>query len=283
MPSTVFASGNGLFHKKSGGRGQAFPDVCLTPAGPSPAPVPYPNSLSAADLVDGSRSVKIEGVETALEDVSSISTSMGDEAGNQGGNVLTHKTKGKGYFMLWSFDVKVEGKGVCCHGDPMGQNCASSPMGAADIQAMVNKAVRRAFDPEKPCSQPYNNKKHRLDMVKAQYSAVSAGPCWQCQSTSPLGNDSSGAPLPFNPAKHKFTPDHEPPVMVRWYDGGCNKTDTEWKKDFQDPSSVYAHCGQCTKSQGGLKTHSQVLAERHAELVADPDAAAIAYVRGLDY
>ena len=97
MAHTVFANGDGLFHKGSGGSGKAFPDVCLSPppAPTGPVPVPYPNIADAGDLSEGSSTVKVNGEPTALEDKSYVSTSSGDEAGNQGGNVVTHKTKGK--------------------------------------------------------------------------------------------------------------------------------------------------------------------------------------------
>src|SRR5687768_7007249 len=110
MSCTVFANSNGLFHKGSGGKGVAAADVCLSPPPPpaGPVPVPYVNSLSAADLADGSKTVKIQSEPTALEDQSNISTSTGNEAGTQGGSVITHKTKGKGYFTTWSHDVKIE-------------------------------------------------------------------------------------------------------------------------------------------------------------------------------
>src|SRR5262245_53094998 len=114
MGLTVFAEKMGFFHKGSSGKGIAPADVCLSPPPPpaGPIPVPYVNVLSAPDLSKGSKTVKIDGEETALEDSSEVSTSTGDEAGTQGGNVITHKTKGKGSFTLWSFVVKVEGKGV---------------------------------------------------------------------------------------------------------------------------------------------------------------------------
>ena len=275
MGNTVFAGGKGLFHKNSGGSGKAFPDVCLSPPPPptGPVPIPYPNSLQASDLSSGSTTVKVQGAETALEDSSYISTSTGDEGGTQGGNVITHKTKGKGYFMLWSFDVKFEGKGVDRHGDPIGQNCASKPMGAADIMAMVNEAVIEALNPSKPCATAYDSGTHRHSMVQAQYDEVAAGPCWQCGSTSPLGNDDNGSPIPSGP-DDAFTPDHQPPVMIRWYAGGCHKWDPnkdpdDWKQDFQDPEQVFPHCRKCSNGQGGLSTESGELAARHAELLSD--------------
>src|SRR4051812_1087057 len=140
MGTTVFAEDMGFFHKGSGGTGVAPADVCLSPPPPpaGPAPGPYVNSLSASDLSKGRKKVKVEGEPTALEDASEISTSTGDEPGTQGGNVVTHKTKGKGFFTLWSFTVKVEGKGVCRHGDMMAQNCASGPPGCVDPTAVTN-------------------------------------------------------------------------------------------------------------------------------------------------
>ena len=115
MGLTVYAEGMGLFHKGSNGKGIAQADVCLSPPPPptGPVPVPYVNTLTSSSLSKGSKSVKIDGQPTALEDVSYVSTSNGDEGGTQGGNVVTHKTKGKGYFKLWSFTVKIEDKGVC--------------------------------------------------------------------------------------------------------------------------------------------------------------------------
>lgn len=69
---------------KAGGICLAVPDVCLTPAAPSPVPIPYPNigQLPAADgAVD---KVLMELKETVVES-SKIPSSSGDEAGTNGG------------------------------------------------------------------------------------------------------------------------------------------------------------------------------------------------------
>src|ERR1035438_6844474 len=99
MAHTVFANGDGLLHKGSVGSAPAGPAVLARrpPAPTGPIPVPYPNIAEASDLSEGSTTVKVNGESTALEDSSYVSTSSGDEAGNQGGNVVTHKTKGKAY------------------------------------------------------------------------------------------------------------------------------------------------------------------------------------------
>ena len=86
MGLTVFTENLGFFHKGSGGFGIAPGDVCLSPPPPptGPVPVPYVNSLQASDLSKGSKSVKIDGEPTALEDISYVSTSTGDEGGTLG-------------------------------------------------------------------------------------------------------------------------------------------------------------------------------------------------------
>ena len=40
-------------------------------------------------------------------------TTRGDEAGSAGGGVASGKIKGEAEFMLYSFDVKLEGKNAC--------------------------------------------------------------------------------------------------------------------------------------------------------------------------
>ena len=47
--------------------------------------------------------------------------SSGDEAGSAGG-VVSGKVKGTCEFMMYSFDVKFEGKNVCRLGDPLLHN-----------------------------------------------------------------------------------------------------------------------------------------------------------------
>jgi uncharacterized Zn-binding protein involved in type VI secretion len=121
MPSTVFANAMGLSHKRSGGMSTVFPDVCKTPTPAGPVPVPYPNLGKSADVMSGSSSVKIEGVPTMLKS-SNYMMSTGDEAGTAGGGVVSNKIKGKCEFILYSFDVKIEGQNVCRMGDTLTHN-----------------------------------------------------------------------------------------------------------------------------------------------------------------
>lgn len=120
MGSTVFANGMGISHKGSGAKSIVAPDVCKTPAGPSVVPIPYTNMAQSADLVQGSKTVKINGQSVAIKGCS-YGISTGDEPGSAGG-VVSGKTKGKAEFVSYSFDVKIEGKNVCRNGDLMTHN-----------------------------------------------------------------------------------------------------------------------------------------------------------------
>ncbi len=120
MPSTVFANNMGLSHKKSGGVSTVFPDVCKTPSPGGPIPIPYPNVGKSSDVAKGSKTVKVQGGPTMLKG-SNYKTSTGDEPGSAGG-VVSGKTKGKCEFLLYSFDVKIEGKNACRLGDMLTHN-----------------------------------------------------------------------------------------------------------------------------------------------------------------
>lgn len=255
MPANVFANGGGLFHKGSMGKGIAFPDVCLTPPPPpaGPVPVPYPNVAMASDLAQGSTSVKIQGKPTALKNSSYCSTSTGDEAGTQGGNVVTHKTKGKAYFMFWSLDVKIEGKNVDRDGDPMAQNCATPPMGACCMRSsVVRAAVKAAEAASPPCPRPYNDSDRHGTPNTAQKRHVAKKNgrkfprCWKCK----------------RPTKNPIA-DHQPPCVVAYYSGLCH--DPKKMEEFaKSTKSVKPHCHKCSPSQGGaMKKYSKILRGAH--------------------
>jgi hypothetical protein len=126
MSVTVGVNMMSVIHKDSNGISIAFPDVCQTPAPPAgPIPIPYPNIAMSSDTDKGSKKVKCDGNSVCV-DGSNFSTSTGDEAGSVGG-VASGKTKGKGEFVNFSFDVKFEGKGVARAFDLMTHNDKNSP------------------------------------------------------------------------------------------------------------------------------------------------------------
>jgi len=132
----------------------AFPDVCKTPSPAGPIPIPYPNIAMSSDTSKGSRDVKMDG-QSIMVQGSVFSTSTGDEAGAAGG-IISSKTKGEAEFILYSFDVKVEGKNVCRMADLMVQNkggTANTPPFPEIQPPSVGIVVPDVDDPEQAAIQ----------------------------------------------------------------------------------------------------------------------------------
>jgi len=126
MPVTVGANFMSVVHQGSNGVTIAFPDVCKTPIPPAgPVPIPYPNIAMSSDTDKGTKKVKADGNPFCVKD-SNFKMSTGDEPGSAGG-VVSSKTKGKAEFVLYSFDVKAEGKNVCRSFDIMLHNDKNTP------------------------------------------------------------------------------------------------------------------------------------------------------------
>jgi uncharacterized protein DUF4150 len=118
--ASTFANMRGIAHKGSGGMSTVFPDVCKTPTPAGPVPIPYPNIGKAADTSSGPSTVTTDGKMPMTKDAKYM-MSAGDEAGSAMG-VVSNKIKGACEFMMYSFDVQFEGKGVCRLGDPLFHN-----------------------------------------------------------------------------------------------------------------------------------------------------------------
>jgi hypothetical protein len=246
MADTVFANGMSICHKNGSGQATGFPDVCLSPPPPpaGPIPVPYPNTAMASDLANGSKSVKIDGSPCALEDASYLSTSTGDEAGTQGGNVVTHKTKGKAYFMTWSFDVQVEGKGVGRNLDPMGLNAATPPYGGvhpAFVELLDLDLIAKV-----DCAKPYNRERDEHGYPTAGQKRMKLGKCWEC-----------GKPATIR--------DHQPPLVVTYYAGGCH--DPAMMKKAAETTNTDETQGPCIKPH--CQRHSQLQSQEMKDFSND--------------
>jgi Toxin PAAR-like domain len=126
MAATVNVNFLTVVHASSSGVVMGFPDVCKTPSPGGPIPIPYPNIAKSSDTTQGSTTVKMDGNPIMLKQ-SVFATSTGDEGGTAGGGVVSNTIKGKAEFVLYSFDVKVEGKNVCRLTDIMVLNKMSSP------------------------------------------------------------------------------------------------------------------------------------------------------------
>jgi hypothetical protein len=120
MAQTTFANSRGIVHKGSNGMSVVFPDVCLTPSPGGPVPIPYPNIGMSSDTSQGPTTVKVDGMMPMVKGAKYVKSS-GDEAGVAGG-VLSGVNMSFCEFLLYSFDVKFEGKNVCRLGDPLWHN-----------------------------------------------------------------------------------------------------------------------------------------------------------------
>lgn len=150
MGVTVIVNKMTAAHSSSQGKSIAFPDVCKTPAPPAgPIPIPYPNIAMTSDATSEAKKVKFDQGKL-MGKGSKIKMSSGDEAGSAQG-VASNKIKGKAEFILYSFDVKANGKNVCRLADPMKQNMGSTPNGAGP-------ALLQAFKSANPVNAEYCEK-----------------------------------------------------------------------------------------------------------------------------
>ncbi len=124
MPVTVKVNGvfNSLVHKGSNGTSICtLPDICKTPSPGGPVPIPYPNVSQSMMLSKGTRTVKADfGMMIAIKG-SEFSLSNGDQPGTAGG-VKSSTFMRESTWILYSFDVKMEGKGACRFTDKKFQN-----------------------------------------------------------------------------------------------------------------------------------------------------------------
>ena len=124
MPVTVKVNGtaNSLVHKGSNGVSVAtIPDVCKTPSPGGPVPIPYPNISQSMTLDKGTTTVKADGGMMIAIKGSEFSLSNGDNAGVAGG-VKSSTFMKESTWILYSFDVKMDGANACRLTDKKFQN-----------------------------------------------------------------------------------------------------------------------------------------------------------------
>ncbi len=125
MACTIHVNGrsNSLVHKGSTGIAKStLPDVCKTPSPGGPVPIPYPVIVStSSDLKKGSKKVKFDGGNSAAIKGSEFSRCSGDEPGTAGG-VKSSTNMKEATWILYSFDVKIEGKNACRLSDKLMMN-----------------------------------------------------------------------------------------------------------------------------------------------------------------
>lgn len=153
MPVTVKVNGaaNTLVHKGSNGVSVAtVPDVCKTPSPGGPVPIPYPNISQSATLAKGTTTVKADGGMMIAIKGSEFSLSNGDNAGVAGG-VKSSTFMKESTWILYSFDVKMDGKNACRLSDKKFQNHENTVDLAGELQMAM--AVQTLQDMLCECEQ----------------------------------------------------------------------------------------------------------------------------------
>ncbi len=145
MAVTIHVNGttNSLVHKGSMGIAKStIPDVCKTPSPGGPVPIPYPIIVSmSSDLKKGTKTVKVDGKKMAAVKGSEFSRCTGDEPGTAGGGVKSSTNMKEATWILYSFDVKLDGKNACRLSDKMMMNHGNTACLAGFIQKMVAKGL----------------------------------------------------------------------------------------------------------------------------------------------
>ncbi|ABC33671.1 DUF4150 domain-containing protein [Hahella sp. KA22] len=126
MGVTVGVNNRSVVHKGSGGMTPCFPDVCKTPTGAGPIPIPYPNVAKSTDSAKCAKTVKCDGNPVCVKD-SNFSQSVGDNPGTAGGGIISGTLTSKAEFVSYSPNVKVEGKNVPRAFDLMLHNSKNTP------------------------------------------------------------------------------------------------------------------------------------------------------------
>ena len=147
MPASIRVNGvaNSLVHKGSNTISTAtIPDVCKTPSPGGPVPVPYPNISQSTTLAKGTTTVKADGGMMIAVKGSEFSLSNGDNAGVAGG-VKSSTFMKESTWILYSFDVKMDGKNACRLSDKKMQNHEN----AADLMGAKLKPTKTRAKAEK--------------------------------------------------------------------------------------------------------------------------------------
>jgi hypothetical protein len=146
MGVTIKVNGehNSLAHKGSNGFAKSTaPDVCKTPSPGGPVPVPYPILFSfSADLKNGTKTVKADGGNMIAVKGSEFSRCSGDEPGTAGG-VVSNTNMKEAKWILYSFDVKMDGKNACRMSDKMTMNHGNTVCLQGEMQIPVLAGVTK--------------------------------------------------------------------------------------------------------------------------------------------
>lgn len=170
MAVTIHVNGksNSLAHKGCMGITKStIPDVCKTPSPGGPVPVPYPVIVSMSNsLKKGTKTVKVDGKNPAAIKGSEYSRCNGDEPGTAGG-VKSSTNMKEATWILYSFDVKLDGKNACRLSDKMMMNHGNTACLAGTIHRQV---IAGQLYPEQTCLDA------RREQIHNQQEAIKHAP-----------------------------------------------------------------------------------------------------------
>jgi len=162
-----------LIHKGSNAVSIAtIPDVCKTPTPGGPVPIPYPNISQSSTLDKGTTTVKADGGMMIANKGSEFSLSNGDEPGTIGG-VKSNTFIKESTWILYSFDVKIEGKNACRLSDKKFQNHENT----VDLAGAVTTPTPIAADipgPPGDCN-PMQYERLNGNVAKGKAAVAAAG------------------------------------------------------------------------------------------------------------
>jgi len=188
MSVTIHVNGkaNSLAHKGCMGITKStLPDVCKTPSPGGPVPVPYPVIISMANsLAKGTKTVKVDGGNSAAVKGSEYSRCNGDEPGTVGGIKSSTNMK-EATWLLYSFDVKLDGKNACRLSDKMMMNHGNTACLGGTLHAPVPRL--------ESCDKAGLDKLACKCNKAINCSPEDGGPCpespWGNASSNPGGSD----------------------------------------------------------------------------------------------
>lgn len=156
MVTTIHLNGTSLSlaHKGSMGVSKStLPDVCKTPTPAGPQPIPYPIIVSmTSDLAKGTTTVKADGGNMIAIKGSELSRCMGDEPGSAGG-VKSSTNMKEATWILYSPDVKIEGKNACRLSDKLQMNHGNT----ACLGGLIQTPVAGQFILELECKSTWDS------------------------------------------------------------------------------------------------------------------------------
>jgi hypothetical protein len=207
MPVTIKVNGtsNGLVHKGTTHFAKSTaPDVCKTPSPAGPVPIPYPIIISmSSDLANGTTTIKADGGNICANKGSEFSRCSGDEAGTAGG-VVSNVNMKEATWILYSFDVKLDGKNACRFSDMMKMNHGNTIcMNGVTPDQTAPKEVKLEIEACEERKKPESQRKKKWDDCQVEelcdmLKAFSAIPKDKIKKVSPSPSE------PTSPDNSKY-------------------------------------------------------------------------------